>query len=185
MWKQLKCHYFFLFKKLIVSPQVTFRLLLLKWRRETPPASRPSSLHPSPSHITPPTAQYAQHSHSSLWLHQHWSYWSCLTSCFSRLSLRERRRSLCLTPLQSMQAAARVAQTAAHPGWWLYLEPVMPWGLVSQPTGVCTVLLTWHCSTTSATLQSSLIQTALVRIKLTTNHPVQCLFTLIRVFNCM
>lgn len=45
----------------LCSPlQAVFRLLLLRWRRGTPPALRLSCRHHSPSHTTPPAAQYVQ-----------------------------------------------------------------------------------------------------------------------------
>lgn len=42
--------------------------------------------------------------------------------------LRVQCRSLCLTPPQSTQAGAPVAQTAAHRGWWRCLDPATHWG---------------------------------------------------------
>lgn len=103
-----------------------------------------------------------------LWKHWYWFNW------LDHLSfLREKLRSLCPTLLQSIKAAAHVAQSVEHPGWWRCLDLATRWGWAFQPMEVCTVSLTWHCSTTSATLRSSLRPTALVRTNTAANCPAQ------------
>lgn len=156
----------------IISPlcfpplQVTFRLLLWRWERGTPPALRLSSLHRSPSRTTPPAARcvtvttihpFLKASILILSPCEHRSYHSSF--------LREQCRCLCLTPPWSIQAAAPVAQPKARRGWWLCLDLATRWGSAFQPMAVCTVWLTCRCSTTSATLPSSQRLTAQVRRK--------------------
>lgn len=94
--------------------------------------------------------------------------------------IRKRCRSRCLTPPQWTKAAAHVAQAAVHHGWWQSLDPVTHWGWAFPPMEVCTVLLTSHYSTISATHQSSLRPTALVRtLRQTIQHSVQCLLSVV------
>lgn len=103
-----------------------------------------------------------------LYMWNHWCWFSQLYFLVKSKSgllyvCRKHHSSHCLTLPESIQAAAPAAQTAAQRGWWPCLDLAMHSGWAFQPMEVCTVSLTWLCSTTSATPQSSQRPTALVR----------------------